>query len=193
MNARMLFTAVALLLAAAVAVSASQLTRRSGDKPQKSTATASQANTAPSRGLPVPKGEPVVRAAGVIQGNLAAHSTIADYRTLDRLGTERVRIYEPFVKRQVVFQGMSMAKFLHSLGGVPASSKRLYMHALDDSHVDLPISDLTSNGFLATRANGKPIPVRKGGPIRLVFTSKSAIAANTDNWIWSTDRIRAHR
>lgn len=157
------------------------------------------AKTAPTRqqaavpeALPAPKGKTVLRVTGAVRGNSGPHTTKVDFATLDRLARERVTVHEPFLKRDIAFTGIRMGTLLQS-AGVDASARRLYMHALDDYHVDLPVADLTDGALLATRENGRRIPLAAGGPIRLVFTGETKLARNTDNWIWSIDSIRASR
>ena len=89
-------------------------------------------------------------------------------------------------------KGVKMGELLQRAGVDPAARK-LYMHALDDYHVDLPIAGLKAAGFLATRVDGKKLPIAKGGPIRLLFTGHGKLARDTDNWIWSFDSARVER
>jgi hypothetical protein len=142
--------------------------------------------------LPAPKGKTVLRVTGAVRGNSGPRTTKVDFATLDRLARERVTVHEPFVRRDVAFTGIRVRTLLQS-AGVDATARRLYMHALDDYHVDLSVADLADDAILATRENGRRIPLAAGGPIRLVFTSESKLARNTDNWIWSIDSIRASR
>jgi hypothetical protein len=145
---------------------------------------------APVTPLPAPTGEAVLRVTGVAHGNVGPRTTKVDLATLDAVAHESVTVYEPFLKHDVTFTGVRMSELLRR-AGVKASARMLHMHALDDYQVDLPIAALAADGMLATRADGKPIPIAKGGPIRLIFTASSAIAANTDNWIWSLDSVQA--
>jgi hypothetical protein len=76
---------------------------------------------------------------------------------------------------------------------VDPSARNLYMHALDDYHVDLPIAGLQQAGYVATRIDGKKIPIAMGGPVRLLFSGNGRLARDTDNWIWSFDSARVER
>jgi len=142
--------------------------------------------------LPAPKGEPVLRIRGVKRGNVSANVTALDFATLDQAATEKLTILEPFVKRKMTFTGIPMGELLRR-AGVDPSARRLYLHALDDFTVDVPIAGLEDAGFLATRADGKTIPIAKGGPVRLVFSDDGKLARDTDNWIWSLDSARVER
>jgi hypothetical protein len=181
---------VALLLASSVAV----LYRSGGDDPVAPVAAPAPAVAKPvaAKPLPAAKGEPVLRIKGVKNGNVSATVTALDFATLDEAASDEITIVEPFVKHKMTFAGISMGELLQRAGVDPAA-RTLYMHALDDYHVDLPIAGLKAAGFLATRVDGKKIPIAKGGPIRLLFTGHGKLARDTDNWIWSFDLARVER
>lgn len=190
MNVRILAICVAALMAGAAALAVWQLPDRSHDDVPQATGWSAAPASAPAKQLPAPKGKPVLRLTGVTKGNAGPHTTKLDFATLDDLGREHVTIYEPFLKRKLSFTGIRMSRLLR-LVGLPSSASALYMHALDDYHVNLPVGGVASDGFLATRVDGQPIRIAKGGPIRLLFTDDDGLGANTDNWIWSMDRVRA--
>jgi hypothetical protein len=139
-----------------------------------------------------PTAKPVLTVTGVARGNVGRHVTRVDFATLDRLATRTVTIHEPFLKRDVEVSGIPMDEVLRRTGA-GTSAREVKLHALDDYEVGLPVSGIVSDALLATRLNGAPMKIAKGGPIRLVFTAESKLAANTDNWIWSIDSIRVTR
>ena len=142
--------------------------------------------------LPAPRGEPVLRIEGVTRGNVSAHVSEVDFATLDRAASKEITLREPFVKRKMAFKGIPMDELLRRAGADP-SARMVRLHALDDYHVDLPMSDLRSAGLLATRADGRKMAIAKGGPIRLVFSGDGKTARDSDNWIWSIDSVRVKR
>jgi hypothetical protein len=78
--------------------------------------------------------------------------------------------------------------------GVSPSAGSIYMHALDDYHVTFTRNQLASSGaVLATRAAAGRIPIKDGGPIRIILPRAGRLADNGDNWIWSVDRMKASR
>jgi len=180
----------ALLLSAFVAV----LYRSGGEDGASSAPAPTTAPTEPVavKPLPAPKGERVLRIQGVKDGNVSATETAVDFATLDRAASDEITIVEPFVKRKMTFSVIPMGELLQR-AGVDPSARELYMHALDDYHVDLPIAGLEDAGFLATRLDGKKIPIAKGGPVRLLFSGNGKLARDTDNWIWSFDSARVER
>jgi hypothetical protein len=179
----------ALLLSAFVAV-----LYRSGGGDRASSAPAPVAAPEPVavKPLAAPSGERVLRITGVKAGNVSANETAVDFATLDRAATDKITILEPFVKRKMTFSVIPMGELLQR-AGVDPSARQLYMHALDDYHVDLPIAGLQDAGFLATRLDGKKISIAKGGPVRLLFKGHGKLARDTDNWIWSFDSARVKR
>jgi hypothetical protein len=181
---------VALLLATAVSL----VYNSGGDDPVTPAAVPAPAVAKPVavKPLPAAKGEPVLRIKGVKSGNVSTKLTVVDFATLDQAATDKLTIVEPFVKRKMTFTGMPMSELLQRAGADP-SARKIYMHALDDYHVDLPMAGVKAAGFLATRVNGKKIPIAKGGPIRLLFKGHGKLARDTDNWIWSFDLARVER
>jgi hypothetical protein len=143
--------------------------------------------------IPKPAGKTVLRFTGVESGNAGAHATEVDFRTLEQMPQVKLRIREPFLKRDMNFSGIRMSDLL-ALMGVSSAAGGIYMHALDDYHVTFTQDELTSSGaVLATRANGERIPIKDGGPIRILLPRSGKVADNTDNWVWSVDRMRLSR
>jgi hypothetical protein len=179
---------VALLLTTFVAVQY----RSGGDDRAGSGPAPAVAEPVAVKPLPAPSGERVLRITGVKSGNVSPTVTELDFATLDRAASDDLTILEPFVKRKMTFTVIPMGELLQR-AGVDPSARNLYMQALDDYHVDLPIAGLKDAGFLATRVDGKKIPVAKGGPVRLLFSGHGKLARDTDNWIWSFDSARVER
>lgn len=143
--------------------------------------------------LPRPEGPIVLTIAGGTGRNAAAGASEIDFAALEReLPQEELTVYEPFVKKDLTFTGVPMSDLL-SAARVDATSGSLHLHALDDYTVELPLSEVVSEGLLATRVDGKRIAVAEGGPIRLVFGADSELGSNPDNWIWSVDSMRPVR
>ena len=181
----------AILVAAVVAVMYSSGGAERAKSAQEPSLAAPKA-TAAAKPFPAPKGEPVLRMEGVARGNVSAHVTEVDFATLDQAASKEITIREPFIKRQMTFNGIPMDELLRRAGADP-SARKVRLHALDEYHVELPVADLRSAGLLATRADGRKMPIAKGGPIRLVFTGDGKTARDSDNWIWSVNSIRVKR
>ena len=111
--------------------------------------------------LPAPKGELVLRIKGVKTGNVSATVTALDFATLDKAATDELTIVEPFVKRKMTFSVIPMRELLQR-AGVDPSARKLYMHALDDYHVDLPIAGLKDGRIPGHPGRREEDPDRQG-------------------------------
>lgn len=110
--------------------------------------------------------------------------------TLDQLGVLGVGMYEPWVKKQMSFQGIWLADVLR-VAGVEESATRVRLIALDDYEVDLSLAEVEKGGiFLATRTeSGAPLPIDEGGPTRIVFMDGVKAGENAGQWIWSLKEL----
>ncbi len=139
--------------------------------------------------MPAPVGKPVLTVKGAVTNRNDGGAVVFDLRTLGTMATVTTSTYEPFVKKDMTFTGVPMADLL-ARAGIAAGATKVRMHALDDYQVELRVADLADRRvLLATKADGASIPVRKGGPIRLVFPPGSSVGRNQDLWIWSVDSI----
>jgi hypothetical protein len=188
------FIAVPLVLIAAVAAFAVTAVMRSGSDASHAPSPVAAPHAADGSTLHAGDRIPVPRQAVAVsvRGGSVASVVRLDVATINRMPTVTVRLREPFLKRDVTFTGVRMQDFM-AITGVSAAAQ-LSMRALDDYHVTLPTRAMLADGaILATSAGGKAIPVAKGGPVRLILTGKGDLAANTDNWIWSVNDIKAAR
>lgn len=189
MNNRLTIPAVVVALGLAAVLSVFFFARSGSDRDAASTT----GEASKVQQIPKPAGKVVLAVKGVASGNSGAHLTKLDLRTIKSLPSVTLRVDEPFVKTKMSFTGVRLSELL-AVTGVPRSSGRIYMHALDDYHVTFSRQDLVSSGaLLATSADGAAMSLKEGGPIRVVFPGDSRVAGNTDNWIWSLDRIVASR
>ena len=129
-------------------------------------------------------GDPVLRFTGRVN---AGEPLEVDLAGLDALPQQTLTTYEPFVKQDVTFTGVSFADLLDAAG---ASGGAVLVHALDDYERTLDVDVLREPGvLLATREAGEEIPIPNGGPVRLVFPDDSEAGADPDLWVWSVDRL----
>jgi hypothetical protein len=139
--------------------------------------------------VPAPTGKRILVLSGKVSNRNQGSSLAFDQRTLDTLPTASATLYEPFLKQEVRFSGIPSAELL-ARAGISPQATIVRLHALDDYKVELKVADLMAPGvLLATRADGAPIPIAKGGPVRLVFPPDSQAGRNKDLWIWSIDTI----
>ena len=86
---------------------------------------------------------------------------------LERLGTVELVTTTPFTQGSVRFTGVQLQRVLEV---VKARGSVVRATALNDYAVDIPREDATTHGaVLATRVDGKPLPIRDKGPLWIVY------------------------
>jgi hypothetical protein len=139
--------------------------------------------------IAAPKGEVVLTVIGTIGANKGKRLEF-DLASLERMRRVRLEAAEPFLKRRVMFEGVLLSDLL-AVAGVPETASKVSLTALDDYKVDFKVSDVRSSQMLlATKADGRHMPVDRSGPIRIVFPDSSSIGRNPDLWIWSVSSMR---
>jgi len=158
----------------------------------QATSTATQVEPATLRaGQAVPlTTEPILAVRGNILNTNDGDALQLGTDTLDRLGVLKVRLYEPWAKKRLSFQGVWLADVLR-VARVEKSARGVHLVALDDFSVDLTMAEIDAGGiFLATKSkDGSPIPIDQGGPTRIVFMDGVKSGASADQWIWSLKDI----
>jgi hypothetical protein len=181
---------LAVMLLAIVVLSACQGGAGDEQRPQPSATTSPQVVSAGSlaAGQPVarPRGEVILTMSGQIATHNRGRKLVLDLGSLERMRTVRLETTEPFLKRRVRFDGVMLA-----VAGVPSSASKLHITALDDYKVDFTLDDVRSSQMLlATKADGKRMPIDRAGPIRVVFPDGSSLGRNPDLWIWSVSTMQ---
>ena len=140
--------------------------------------------------IAAPKGEVVLTISGDIGEANRGRKLELDLASLEKMRQVRMQAAEPFLKRRVTFEGVLLADLL-AVAGVPDSASKVSLTALDDYKVDFKVGDVRSSQMLlATKADGKHMPVDKSGPIRIVFPDGSSLGRNPDLWIWSVSTMK---
>ena len=140
--------------------------------------------------ISLPKGEVVLTVTGDIATANKGTKLELDLASLEKMRQVQVEAAEPFLKRRVTFEGVLLSDLL-KVAGVPDSASTVSLTALDDYKVDFKLSDVRSSQMLlATKADGKHMPVDRSGPIRIVFPDSSTLGRNPDLWIWSVATMK---
>ena len=140
--------------------------------------------------ISAPQGEVVLTLTGDIGTANKGSKLELDLASLEQMRRVRVEAAEPFLKRRVMFEGVLLSDLL-AVAGVPSSASKVSMTALDDYKVDFKLDDVRSSQMLlATKADGKHMPVDRSGPIRIVFPDGSSLGRNPDLWIWSVSSMK---
>jgi hypothetical protein len=137
-----------------------------------------------------PTGEVVLTVSGAIGERNKGRTLELDLASLEKMRRVRLEAAEPFLKRRVMFEGVLLSDLL-AVAEVPPSATKVSLTALDDYKVDFKLEDVRSSQMLlATKADGKHMPVDRSGPIRIVFPDASSLGRNPDLWIWSVSSMR---
>ena len=108
---------------------------------------------------------------------------------LEALASDPVTIFEPFVKAEQTFSGVSL-KTLFDAAGI-SSGDKVSTIALNDYKYDDTASSLTGNkGILAISRDSQVIPMDQGGPIRIIFPTNTKYFSFLDAWNWSLRTIK---
>lgn len=108
---------------------------------------------------------------------------------LEKLVTDPVTIFEPFVKAEQTFRGVPL-KTLFEAAGI-SSTDKISTLALNDYKYDDIAGNFTSNrGILALRRDSQLIPMDQGGPIRIIFPTNTKYFSFLDAWNWSLRSIK---
>ena len=175
------------------ACSGSSADRATAPAPTATGATAkiiSPASLTVGQAVSAPKEKPVLTLTGKISTENQNGALVLDRPTLERLGVQQVRLYEPWVKANMDFRGVWLQDLL-GVAVVKPDATSLHIVALDDYAVNLSLADVRAGGIMvATRAgDGSMIPIDKGGPTRIVFMDGVKAGVNPDQWIWSIKTI----
>ena len=140
--------------------------------------------------ISAPKGEVVLTVTGDIGTANKGRRLEFDLASLEQMRRVRLEAAEPFLKRRVMFEGVLLSDLL-AVAGVPDSASKVSLTALDDYKVEFKVADVRSSQMLlATKADGKHMPVDRSGPIRIVFPDSSSLGRNPDLWIWSVSSMK---
>ena len=108
---------------------------------------------------------------------------------LEKLVTDPVTIFEPFVKAEQTFSGVPL-KTLFEAAGI-SSNDKISTLALNAYKYDDTAGNFTSNrGILALRRGSQLIPMDQGGPIRIIFPTNTKYFSFLDAWNWSLRSIK---
>jgi hypothetical protein len=107
---------------------------------------------------------------------------------LFKLKTSEITIYEPFLKKRQTFSVIPISTFFKMVG--IKGNDQVLTTALNDYVFKAKASQFIAAGALiAIKRDGKEISYDQGGPIRIIFGSKSTWAKYLDAWNWSLSSI----
>ena len=118
-------------------------------------------------GLAAPTGEVILTITGKIAATNAGAAAAYDMAMLDALPGRSTETETPWTKGKVKFEGALGSALLDQIG---ATGTTLKIVALNDYAVEVPVEDFRKwPVILATRKDGKAMPVRDKGPIFVIY------------------------
>lgn len=127
-----------------------------------------------------------------VQGAIAPPSPrLLDLAALDAIASVPLTTRTPWTQGPQYFSGVPMGQLLAALG---AQGSMLRAIGLNDYAVAMPVDAvIASDGFLATRQDGAPIPVRLRGPFWIIFPWSQRpdldTADHRQRAVWQLQRI----
>ena len=122
---------------------------------------------AEAAGLAAPAGEVILTVSGRISATNAGATATYDMAMLDALPKRATVTETPWTKGVVTFEGPLGAALLDQVG---AEGSMLKIVALNDYAVEVPVEDFRKwPVILATRKDGKAMPVRDKGPVFVIY------------------------
>jgi hypothetical protein len=147
------------------------------------------ASLSPGTPIPPPTADPVLTISGNFSNKNSGDTLVLDLPTIEKLGTVRYAVTDPFENKKITYTGVLMSDLLNAIGAAP-NATTIHMVALDDFIAEIKVADLKRwPVLLATRADGELMSVEKGGPTRIIFPYDTHPdidrVSYRDLWIWN--------
>ncbi|MGI3903363.1 MAG: molybdopterin-dependent oxidoreductase [Janthinobacterium lividum] len=116
--------------------------------------------------LPAPKGKVVLTLSGPLTETNGPGVATFDMEMLDALPQHTIVTTSPWYKTPAEFRGPLLEDVLARIG---ARGHAVMAHAINDYDVEIPAEDASRGLVLATRRDGKPMPLSDKGPIFAMY------------------------
>src|SRR5258706_11742941 len=155
--------------------------------------TVSKGPLKPGRAVHAPISDSVLTIGGKISQTNSGDTLKFDMTTLESIGIVQYKVDDPFAKKTILYTGVLFSKLLQ-IAGAASDATTLTLKALDDYSTDMKISDANKwPVLLATRADGKYMPVEQSGPLISVFPFNDFPEIDhltyDAQWLWSLSSI----
>ena len=146
----------------------------------------------PGDAIPQPAGDPLLTVWGKIGVTNGDGVVQMDRATIERVGVVEYSVKDPFSGSTIRYSGVLMRDLL-ALLQVPKDAQTVYITALNDYAIDIPISDFYEYPVLfALQADGSYMEPADQGPAMLVYPVDQYEFELTQvkrNWIWQIKSI----
>lgn len=162
--------------------------------PELGYAVLESARISPGDAVPAPSGDVVLSLDGAISNVNNGERLDFDLETLESLGTVTYSVDDPQAEGRVVeFSGVLLETVL-AVAQPAGGAQTLVAAALNDYSIEIPLADASESPVLiATRADGRTMPVDRFGPIRIVYPYDSHDLDPVEHdprWVWQLASIR---
>lgn len=107
---------------------------------------------------------------------------------LKALPATELQIFEPFIKKNSQFIGVSMSE-IFNVASISGSDIANTIALNDYAYSNTAEKFTDSDAVIAYEQNGQPIAMDRGGPIRIIFPDGSLLSKVLDAWNWSISEI----
>lgn len=98
-------------------------------------------------------------------------------------------VFEPFVKQEITFVGVPMAA-LFDAAGIEPSDEVITVALNEYVYTNLASEFTGTDAYVAFEQDGGPIPMDRGGPLRIIVPNDRPLTGSLEVWNWSLAEIR---
>jgi hypothetical protein len=139
--------------------------------------------------IPAPEDEPILSINGQVSKTNRSNEIAVDLTTLEEMPLIQYEVLEPFVEKNMTFEGVPITDLME-IAGADKEASELHVTALDDYEFTIPLEEIRGTKvLLATKSEGEHMTVADGGPTRIVFPPDSQFGKNPNAWVWSVETI----
>jgi hypothetical protein len=149
--------------------------------------------SASSYALDKPKNRVILTISGAINTTNVGQEAQFDLEMLQALPQHTITTHNPWTEGAHTYQGFSLKDLLDSLGN---QGTLLQISALNQYMTEAPLQDYNVEGaILATHQDGKPMSVRKLGPIMVIYPFDTNNDFKTEVYygrsVWQVNKINS--
>lgn len=140
----------------------------------------------PYGGVDVPPPTPDEPILSIVNRGEALSLSLDDLREFDQV---KETVFEPFVKAEMTFVGVTMADLFEAAG--IESSDEVFTVALNEYvYTNFAQEFVGTDAFVAYEQDGGPIAMDQGGPLRIIVPNDRPLTDSLEVWNWSLAEIR---
>lgn len=124
----------------------------------------------------------------VLTVRLRGTQTTFSLSQLSALPVTELQLFEPFIKQNSQFTGVAMSEIFNATS-ISGSDIANTIALNEYTYSNTAEKFIGSNAVIAYEQNGQPIPMDRGGPIRIIYPDGSLLAKVLDAWNWSISEI----